>query len=419
MSEQIPSGRLGRTAPLIGTSGRVVMAGLKAWAASLPGGRDATIPASRAMHQAAAENFAASFSELRGAMLKFGQILSFVDVPWLPAEYRDLYQDLLTPLQDSAHPMSFNQVRKIVESELGCGIGDVFSEFSRTPFAAASIGQVHMAISPAGKQLAVKVQYPGIDAAIRQDMQNLDLVTHIFELLFRTRSISPGVDFSAVADEVRMRTLEELDYRREASLQRTFARLYQGQRSIRIPAVATDLTTRRVLVSDFVRGHRWAEARRAGSMLRNRWGETVFRFAVGSLHQHGLFNGDPHPGNYLFHTDGTVSFLDFGCVRRFPRATVRELRRLQVAAIDGDEARVRAACSALGILSEPIPDREARDLLAWMRFNYLPLTDPQPFTYTADYAHELFRRQSLTRTANGVKFAAGFHFPKNWYTLTG
>jgi predicted unusual protein kinase regulating ubiquinone biosynthesis (AarF/ABC1/UbiB family) len=345
------------------------------------------------MHQAAAENLAGAFSDLRGAMLKFGQVLSFADTHWLPAEYREVYQELLMPLQDSARPISFNMVRKIIEAELRCRIEDAFLEFSRTPFAAASIGQVHMAISPQGKKLAVKVQYPGIDAAIRQDLQNLDLVVRILELLFRARSISPNIDFDAVAEEVHMRVLEELDYKREAALQETFGRLYQGHRSIRIPPVVKTLTTRRVLVSDYVLGHRWVEARRASSRLRNCWGETVFRFAIGSLHQHGLFNGDPHPGNYLFHPDGTVTFLDFGCVRSFSRETTRQLSRLQIAAINGDAKQVHQACSTLGILSAPIPERETRDLLAWMRFNYLPLIGPQPFTYTIEYARELFRRQ--------------------------
>ena len=392
------------------------MAGLKAWAASLPGGRDATIPASRAMHQAAAENFAASFSELRGAMLKFGQILSFVDVPWLPAEYRDLYQDLLTPLQDSAHPMSFNQVRKIVESELGCGIGDVFSEFSRTPFAAASIGQVHMAISPAGKQLAVKVQYPGIDAAIRQDMQNLDLVTHIFELLsgpvrFPQASISRRLPTRCVCAPWKNLTTAgkpRFSGRSPVSTRGNARSAYRLSRPT--------FTTRRVLVSTWSRrpvGGGAAGAQRAA----DGWGEP-YAGSLGEPTSASPLYGDPHPGT-PFSARRHGSFLDFGCVRRFPPGDRARLRRLQVAAIDGDEARVRAACSALGILSEPIPDREARDLLAWMRLTALPLTT-SALHGSRPIMHTSCSGDSLTRTANGVvRIASRISLPRDWYTLTG
>lgn len=254
----------------------------------------------------AAEQIVTVLGGMKGAAMKIGQVLSFVDLGVVPPEYRDRFQAKLATLRDAAPTVSFQQMREVIEADLERPISEVFAEFDPEPIAAASIGQVYRASLPDGRDVAVKVQYPGINDAVRADMKNLGI------LLRLTKTMTPELDTKAVGAEIRERIVEELDYELEASNQRTMARLYDEHPFIAVPAVITSLCRERVIVTEFVTGDGFESIRADDEAERDRIGEIVFRFYFGSMYRHRSFSGDPHPGNMIRLADGRVAFLDFG-----------------------------------------------------------------------------------------------------------
>lgn len=377
----VPRGRLRRAAPLAGLAGRT--AGEAVVAALRKNGRGT---AAAEFHASAAERYAELLGRSKGVLMKAGQILSFVT--WgaaVPAEYQTIYQATLSRLQDSAPPMPPGLAASVVESELGSPPEKVFAGFDPEPLAAASIGQVHAARLHDGREVAVKIQYPGVDEAIRADLANTELLATFLSL---ARAITPDLtrlDVRALGREVAARIDEEIDYRIEARNQADFAAAYRGHPFIRIPEVVPELSTRRVFTMELARGRRWNAALPAGAGLRDRWGEAIFRFSLGSLRRLGLFNADPHPGNYLFHDDGTVTFLDFGCVKRFTGEHIATMQGIVSACVDGDADRLYRLLEAAGFIDTADAPSPA-DLLAWFGEPLKPVTEPQPFTYTPEYA---------------------------------
>ncbi len=256
----------------------------------------------------AAEQLVTVLGTMKGAAMKLGQVLSFLDVGLVPEEYREEFQVKLAALRDAAPKVAFKDMKKVIEADLGDKLSEIFSEFDEDAIAAASIGQVYRAtLREDGREVAVKVQYPGVNAAVRADMQNLGMIMRVVGRL------APGLDTSALADEIRERVIEELDYELEASNQRRLARLYRGHPFIVIPGVVGDLCRERVIVTDFIDGQGF-EAFKASCTdeERDRLGEIVFRFYFGSMYRFLQFSGDPHPGNFLVMADGRICFLDFG-----------------------------------------------------------------------------------------------------------
>jgi len=246
---------------------------------------------------------------LRGGAMKVGQLASFVDADVLPPEYRDVYRERLSALRAGAPAMSFRRVRPVLDEDLDAPIESIFEDFDEDAVAAASVGQVHRATLPGGRQVAVKVQYPGVAEAIRSDLGLASIGVQL------ARLIAPGVEPEVVMGELRERIMEELDYELEAAQQRFFARAYREHPFIFVPAVDTSLTRRRVLVSDWVDGRSFEEILTLSQQDRDRVGEILYRFFIGSLHRLGRFQTDPHPGNYLLRDDKSLAFLDFGSVR--------------------------------------------------------------------------------------------------------
>jgi predicted unusual protein kinase regulating ubiquinone biosynthesis (AarF/ABC1/UbiB family) len=370
-------GRLARTAPLVGLAGRTMG---EAVVATLRGKDRAQV------HARSAERYVEMLGRSRGVLMKAGQILSFVTLgPQVRDEYRTLYQSALARLQDDAPPMAPELAASVVEAELGSPPEKVFASFDPVPIAAASIGQVHAARLADGRRVAVKIQYPGVEEAIRADLANTELLATFFQLI---RGIVPDltrIDVRSLAREVSERIGEEIDYRTEAANQAEFAAAYRGHPFIRIPEIVPELCTRRVLVMDLVDGMRWTAARSAGRDLLDRWGEAIFRFSFGSLRRLRLFNADPHPGNYLFHPDGAVTFLDFGCVKRFSAEQIRWLQAVVQSAVDGGQDELFTLLVEDGLIDPTDPPAPA-ELLAWFRESLRPLVDPQPFTYTPEFA---------------------------------
>ena len=247
--------------------------------------------------------------QMRGAAMKVGQLISMVEFDGLPEDQQEELQRKLAALRDDVAPVAFSDLEKLLREELGGPLERVFSDFDERAFAAASIGQVHRATTLGGDDVAVKIQYPGVAEAVDTDMRNATL------LLPLVRRLAPGLDGKALAAELRERIGGELDYELEAQNHRRIERLMRGHPFVRVPHVHTDLSTRRVLVTEYVEGERFEEVRREDEATRDRYGEIVFRFFFGLLYRDRIALGDPHPGNYLLCPDGRVCFLDFGLLR--------------------------------------------------------------------------------------------------------
>jgi predicted unusual protein kinase regulating ubiquinone biosynthesis (AarF/ABC1/UbiB family) len=295
-------------------------------------------------HEEIADHALDALGQLRGGAMKLGQLASFVDVDFLPAEYREVYQSKLAGLRDAAPPMSFEKVRQVLEREWEEPVESLFAEFEPQAVAAASIGQVHRAVLSDGRQVAVKVQYPEIADALAADLGLASIGIRL------AKAIAPGLDPEIVAGELRERVMEELDYELEAQHQRAFARAYRGHPFIYVPQVLTSLSRRRVMVSEWVDGVSFEDTLGLPQDERNRIGEILQRFFLGSMHRIGRFNTDPHPGNYRVRHDGTVAFFDFGNTKVVDPAWLAQTRRMLEAILRGDTEGYLEEALGLGYL---------------------------------------------------------------------
>jgi predicted unusual protein kinase regulating ubiquinone biosynthesis (AarF/ABC1/UbiB family) len=306
-----------RAASIAGVAAGV--AARSATAKAVSGRSEARQAAAARQQLKSAEALVKVLGNMRGAAMKIGQTLSTVDLGMVPEEVRPRFQEILAGLQQNAEPVSFRAISKVVTGDLGGRLSDHFSDFAEEPIAAASIGQVHRATTRDGRDVAVKVQYPGIAEAIHADMRNLRLVLRLLDV------VAPGINTGAIADEIRERISEEIDYELEAGNQRAMARAYRDHPFILVPGVVADLCRERVIVSDFIEGERFAEARLRDQAERDRIGEIFVRFYINGPMRHQLLNGDPHPGNAIFLADGRVAFLDFGFFKRLSDAEIAHL----------------------------------------------------------------------------------------------
>ncbi len=339
-AKKLPTGRVARTARV---GGFVTEQGVR-WAGMRAANRVRTPE-----RAAAAENerTAALVNELveqlgrmRGAAMKVGQVISMVEFDGLPEAEQDDLQRKLATLRDGIPAVPFARLEKLIRKELGAPLGTVFSDFDERAFAAASIGQVHRARTLDGADVVVKVQYPGVAEAVETDLRNAML------LLPLVKRLAPGLDAKALAVEMRERISEELDYELEAQNQRRIERLMRGHPFVCVPRVYTDLSTRRVLVSEYIEGTGFEAVRRTDEAERDRYGEIVFRFFFGLLYRDRIALGDPHPGNYLLRPDGTVGFLDFGLLRDIDPARVAAERAIALAVREKDPPGLKAALIA-------------------------------------------------------------------------
>jgi predicted unusual protein kinase regulating ubiquinone biosynthesis (AarF/ABC1/UbiB family) len=328
-----------------------------------------------------AEDVTATLGAMKGVLVKLGQMASYVDDGLSPAVRRTLSR-----LQDSIPPMSPELAARMVEDELGLPPEQVFAQWDPEPIAAASIGQVHRAITHDGRAVAVKVQYPGIAETMAADLDNVALLRKMLKIT------APNQDVDALVAELRERVLEELDYRQEAANQRLLAAYYDGHPTIHVPAIIDELSTRRIVTSELSDGARFAELANWSQEERDLAGETIYRFVFRSLYEVHAFNGDPHPGNYLFHGNGKVTFLDFGLVKHFTADDLNPLMQMaRRLCVDQDPEAFRASLEQAGFLvpGAPLSTEVIVDHLAVF---YELIRESRPLTVSSNYASAVVRR---------------------------
>jgi predicted unusual protein kinase regulating ubiquinone biosynthesis (AarF/ABC1/UbiB family) len=338
----IPKGRVRRAVKVGRLAGGQTARGYATKAANLTrstGGRRA---AAERRQLEAAEQIFEVLGQMKGAAMKVGQVASFVDTGAFPPEFQERIQAKLAELREAAPRVPFDRMRKVVEDDLGEPLDEVFAEFGEEAVAAASIGQVYRARLHDGRDVAVKVQYPGVAQAVRADLQNLGLIMRV------AKRIAPGMDAKAMTREIRERLTDELDYEHEAQQHRAFARSWRGHPFIFVPPVVTELCSEHVLVSEWVDGQGFDELKAMDRAGRDRFGEILFRFFFGSLYRNGHFSGDPHPGNYRLMDDGRVAFIDFGMTKRVSRADLEAEVAAISAAMDGDADELHRRLGAMG-----------------------------------------------------------------------
>jgi predicted unusual protein kinase regulating ubiquinone biosynthesis (AarF/ABC1/UbiB family) len=327
---------------------------------------------------ALAEELGTQLGRLKGAGPKIRQFLSMVQLD----RARDGEQSLpaLGAMPEGARAIPFGRVRRVIEQDLDARMGELFADVDEQPFAVASLGQVHRARTRNEDDVAVKVQHSGVGDAVEADLRNLGLVGPII------RRLAPGLDSGALLDEIRERISDELDYELEAQHQRRLERLFRGHPHVRLPRVHTDLSARRVLVTEYVEGLRADAIKQLGDAERDRIGEIAFRFFFGLAWRDGVVAGDPHPDNCILCPDGRLCLLDFGLLRDLEADYLQGERAVMRALADAHPPGVHAGLSSLGYLAEPESfDRDALHAhLAtageWMLAKGFRRVDPQYVT---------------------------------------
>jgi len=328
-----------------------------------------------------AQDVADTLGTMKGVLMKIGQLASYVDEGLAPPARR-----MLATLQDSVPPMSPELAAGVIRSELGDDPDQVFATWDPLPIAAASIGQVHRAITRDGQAVAVKVQYPGIADTIAADLGNVALLRSLL------RVAVPAQDVNGLIEELRDRITEELDYVREAESQRLFAGYFDGHPFITVPKIVDELSTARVITSELGTGVRYAEMLGWAQEEKDLTAETIYRFTFRSLYELLAFNGDPHPGNYLFEPGGRVTFLDFGLVKHFTDAELGPLvDMVQTLCIDQDEDGFRRAMEDAGFLTRGAP-LATPDIVEHMSVFYDPVRSAGVQTMTGEQASAIARR---------------------------
>lgn len=313
-----------------------------------------------------AEQLFTVLGSLKGGAMKVGQALSVLEAA-LPEEYVEPYREMLVRLQDAAPPMGTEEVHAILARDLGARWRDEV-EIEDAPVAAASIGQVHRGVAADGRVVAVKVQYPGADKALRSDLHQIARLARV------ATTWMPAVDIKPVTEELLAAADEELDYALEAANQRAFAQAFRDDPDVEVPDVV--LQTRHVLVSEWLEGASLSQViREADQDVRNRVGQLYFDFLLSGPDRVGLLHADPHPGNFRLTPDGRLGVIDYGAVARLPDGIPPIVGTLVRTALDGDGEAVVAGLRDEGFIRPGI-EVDADDVLAYLLPFVEPLREP-------------------------------------------
>jgi predicted unusual protein kinase regulating ubiquinone biosynthesis (AarF/ABC1/UbiB family) len=334
---------------------------------------------------------------MRGAAMKAGQVLSTVEFPGLDADQADYLKGRLASLRDDVPAVGWDGMREVLAEEWGSDPESVLAEIDHEPAAAASIGQVYRARTNEGRDVAVKVQYPGIADAVESDMRNVRMLAPVL------RRMMPGLEVSDVLAELRERIVEECDYELEAASHRRVARFWRGHPFVVVPEVDTDLSRRRVLVSEWIEGAGFAEVTTRPDEVRDRYAQIVYRFFYSTAIELGVALGDPHPGNYLLCPDGRVAFFDFGMLRRLPPDYLRREAEIMAAVREDDNAALLAGMRGLGYLPGELAEWDAGLLMDHMRAISWWLASSEPVRLAPD---DVWRAGDSLRDERGGELLA-------------
>lgn len=324
-----------------------------------------------------AEKLVDEIDGMKGLIMKFGQIASYMGTNFPPEAQR-----VLSRLQGSGISIEYSVIEHIVRSELGASIEDIFDSFERDAFAAASIGQVHRAVYK-GQDVAVKIQYPGIEEAIRSDLKYVAPI--IIGVLMGQKSSGPEI-----FKEFKDRILEECDYKKELENQMLFAEMFKDIPEIIIPGVIETCSARRILTTEYIEGRDFYQfLDEENQEEKNKAAKTIYYFTTASIYHYAFFNSDPHPGNYLFLKDGAVCFLDFGSVKKFEPDTIEYFRGYAKALIENDMELFKQLSRRNGMA----PEKGKFDWdFHWemMSYTYREYLTPGEFTFTKEFVNESF-----------------------------
>ena len=385
----IPRRATARTAKLaslpLGVAGRAAAG----WGRRLVGGNGEEISAQ--LMAKSAEQLFAVLGELKGGAMKFGQALSVFEAA-IPDEFAAPFRESLVKLQSAAPPMAVRDVHRMLAEQFGRGWRERFREFHDTPAAAASIGQVHRAVWRDGREVAVKVQYPGAEEALRSDLRQLARMSRLIQPLVG------GLEIKPLIEELRERMEEELDYRDEAANQRAFAAAYDGDDKVKVPRVIASAP--RAMVTEWVTGRPLSDIIRSGTQQdRDGAAALLAEFHYSAPARVGLLHADPHPGNFQVLDDGRLMVIDYGAVARLPDGLPRPLSIMVRLALENEPVELLALLRTNGFV------RPGSSLTPEKAVAYLaPFTEP----LRTESFH--FTRRWLQRQAERIGDLRSPHF---------
>jgi predicted unusual protein kinase regulating ubiquinone biosynthesis (AarF/ABC1/UbiB family) len=351
-----------------------------------------------------------TLGEMKGLPMKLGQMFSYID-GLAPPGYEDKVKRLLQQLRDKAPPLSAEAAEQMIKNEFGVEPTRLFAQWERQPFAAASIGQVHRATTRGGDEVAVKVQYPGIDKAVENDLKSLSMLEMVIAPLSRQYHSKETLG------EIMNVFLAELDYGLEAENTDLFRRLNADLPEVVIPHVYHSLSTRRVLTNEMLHGEGYEEFRAGATQeQRDRAGVTIWTFMMRSLLVHGVLYADPHPGNYLFLEGGRVGFLDFGCVKVLPTKMVNGLKAYMAAVMDANWPEFDRLC--VEFMGMDPQDKQSWDMYRSYALELLmPIATNAPYECTPEGAKEAVQflvrghRKLIKEAEGGPRLPPPMHLP--------
>ena len=325
-------------------------------------------------HMQSAEEAAKAMGQMKGVFMKIGQIISFTNENLPPAA-----RDALAKLQQDAPPMAYSLVKEVIEKELGKPVEEIFKSLDHEPLAAASIGQVHKGVLHDGREVVMKVQYPGVDEAIQADLKASG------GLVAMIGAFSKNMDAKSMVAELKEIITQELDYERELKNQQLFYELWEDHPMIHVPEPYPEFSGKRVLCQEFRRGMRFSDfLEHSNEREKSLAVRVLFDFVFESMYRYCVFNGDPHPGNYLFHEDGSITFLDFGCIKYFEPSFIHELKDLSRSLIEGDKAAFEKMCLQTKMVIEG-NDYDIDKVWEFMSYNMDYIRRDETFAFTKEW----------------------------------
>jgi predicted unusual protein kinase regulating ubiquinone biosynthesis (AarF/ABC1/UbiB family) len=351
------------------------------------------------MEKAANQLFSV-LGELKGGAMKVGQALSVLEAA-IPEEFGEPYRDALTKLQKDAPPLPAAKVHRVLDAQLGTKWRERFTSFDDDPVASASIGQVHKAVWGDGREVAVKIQYPGADEALRADLKTMRRLTSVL------KQLAPGADVQGVVDELVERTEMELDYRLEADNQRAFAKAYEGHPHFVVPHVVG--SSPKVVVSEWIDGKPMSEIIRSGRPAeRDLCGTRLFELTFDAPARIGMMHGDAHPGNFMMLPDGRMAVIDFGAVAPLPDGLPVELGMMIRMARDKDYEQLLPAMERIGFIraGEQLSVEAIDEMLA----QYVEPVEVPVFHYTRKWLQR-HAQSNMERAPQQIKLARQMDLP--------